>query len=127
MRLKRLPSRWKSLTLFVITFGFAVLCTFLFVISFSRDFKYILFGGRSQGNVNVNLNSNEIRTPETWVDKLIRLSPTITAVFSATGTVSSGILAWRISRRDARERDLKIESLELQLKALKGKDQKEAV
>lgn len=115
----KLPrSRRKSLTLFIITFGFAVLCSFLFVISFSPSFKYYLFGLRSVRNTNAG-DPNVAAT--SWQDKLIKLSPTITAVFCATGTVSSGILAWRISRRDARERDLKIELLELQLEALKQK------
>ena len=120
MELKLTRSHWKSLTIFVIAFVFAVLFSFLFVISFTTDIRYYLYGVRSVRNTQ--LGGPDITKPETWLDKLIRFTPTIAQVATATGTISSGIIAWRVSRRDARERDLKIEKLELELRALKEKE-----
>jgi hypothetical protein len=105
-------SRWKSLTSFIIVFGFAVLCSVLFVLSFTTNVAYYLFGYQLTYNC---CDGN----PRTRWDTLMTFVPLITAIVSAGGTISSGILAWRISRRDARERDLKIEKLELELKTLK--------
>jgi hypothetical protein len=40
-----------------------------------------------------------------------------TAIISAIGTISTAVLAWRSDRRDAREKELKIEQLERELEA----------
>ena len=45
--------------------------------------------------------------------------PLFTAVLSAIGTISTVMLAWRSDRRDAREQELKIKQLEIELEKAK--------
>jgi hypothetical protein len=45
--------------------------------------------------------------------------PAFTAVVSAIGTISAVALAWRSDRRDAREKELRIKQLELELETAK--------
>jgi hypothetical protein len=54
-----------------------------------------------------------------WDTELLKLLPLFSAIVSAIGTLSSVTLAWKVSQRDVKERDLRIERLERDLEIAK--------